>query len=361
MSQPRRSEIAASLPFWVRYMDLLQPRLGAEVEWASDEFFGHRERLIRPEAPIWREGVYDDHGKWMDGWETRRRRDGGHDSCVVRLCARSVVHGVDIDTAFFNGNQPVAATIEAWDGEGPPPPDASWWILVPESPLGPSQHHRIESVSDRPCTHLRLHIFPDGGVARLRGYGEVVPDWSRVDAGERLDLAAFENGGQAICTNDQHFGSMHHLLLPGRGKDMGDGWETRRRRGPGHDFVLVRLGRPGSIERVELDTAHFKGNYPDRAVLRATMIPGGEGDLGRLAVESEGWPELLAERKLEADHVHVFSAELEKLGTVSHLRLEIYPDGGVSRLRVWGRLGRGSDPGSRPSSAAASRRRRGAR
>jgi len=353
-------EVAASLPFWVRYMDLLQPRLGAEVEWASDEFFGARERLIRPEAPIWREGVYDDHGKWMDGWETRRRRDGGHDCCVVRLCARAVVRGVDVDTAFFNGNQPLAATIEAWDGDGPPPPDAPWWILVPESPLGPNQHHRLESASDRPCTHLRLHIFPDGGVARLRAYGEVVPDWSRLDGAEMHDLAAFENGGRALCTNDQHFGSMHNLLLPGRGRDMGDGWETRRRRAAGHDFVVLRLGRPGTIERVELDTAHFKGNYPDRAVLRATTIAGAEGDIGRLAIESETWPVLLEQQKLEADRVHVFAAELAKLGAVSHVRLEIYPDGGVSRLRLWGRFA-SATASARPRRGGPPRRRRGAR
>jgi allantoicase len=274
---------------------------------------------------------------------------------VVRLCARSVVRGVDIDTAFFNGNQPVAATIEAWDGAGPPPPDAAWWILVPESPLGPSQHHRIASTSGRPCTHLRLHIFPDGGIARLRAYGEVVPDWSRVDATKLHDLAAFENGGQTIACNDQHFGTMHNLLLPGRGKDMGDGWETRRRRGAGHDFVLLRLGQPGTIERVELDTAHFKGNYPDRASLRATLIEGAEPDVGTLAVASESWPELVAQQKLEADYVHVWAREIASLGVVSHVRLDIHPDGGVSRLRLWGRLASAARPA--PARPASSRRR----
>ena len=231
---------------------------------------------------------------------------------------------------------------------------------MPESPLGPSQHHRLATVSDRPCTHLRLHIFPDGGVARLRAHGEVVPDWSQVDARQSLDLVAFEHGGQTVCCNDQHFGSMHNLLLPGRGKDMGDGWETRRRRGPGHDFVLIRLGRPGAIERIELDTAHFKGNYPDRARLRATTIRGDEGDIGKLAVESERWPVLLQQQKLEPDHVHVFAAELAKLGAVSHVRLEIYPDGGVSRLRLWGRLAEPA-PAGRRRGAAAKRRRRGSR
>jgi allantoicase len=195
-------------------------------------------------------------------------------------------------------------------------------------------------------------------VARLRAYGEVVPDWSRVDATKLHDLAAFENGGQTIGCNDQHFGTMHNLLLPGRGRDMGDGWETRRRRGPGHDFVLVRLGHEGTVERVELDTAHFKGNYPDRASLRATLISGREPDVGTLAVESESWPELLGQQKLEADHVHVWTREIATLGSVSHVRLDIYPDGGVSRLRLWGRLARAA-PRQRPRSATPARRRSG--
>jgi allantoicase len=334
-------------------MDLLQPRLGAEVEWASDEFFAPRHRLIQPEEPVWRAGVYDENGKWMDGWETRRRRDGGHDSCIVRLGLRGIVRGVDVDTAFFNGNQPVAATIEAWDGRGSPPADATWWPLVPETPLGPSQHHRVVASVERPCTHLRLHIHPDGGVARLRAYGEVVCDWSRRDPAALWDLAAAENGGQAMIANDQHFGSMHNLLLPGRGRDMGDGWETRRRRGPGHDWVVLRLGHPGTVERVELDTAHFKGNYPDRASLQAAFIvPGAEPELATLVDASAKWPVLLPERKLEADRVHVFDDELAPLGAVSHVRLAIHPDGGVSRLRLFGRVdrpgarhGRGPEPG----------------
>jgi allantoicase len=321
-------------------MDLLQPRLGAEVVWASDEFFAPRERLIEPEPPVWKAGVYDEHGKWMDGWETRRRRDGGHDSCIVRLGMRGIVRGVDVDTSFFDGNQPVTATIEAWDGPGAPPEGAGWWPLIAEAPLGPNRHHHVASLSDRPCTHLRLHIFPDGGVARLRAYGEVVCDWSSRDADALWDLAAAENGGQAVYANDQHFGSMHNLLLPGHGRDMGDGWETRRRRGPGNDFVVVRLGHPGTIEYVELDTAHFKGNYPDRASLRAALITGVEGDAASLRAASESWPEVLAQQKLSADHVHVWRDELEAGGPVSHLRLDIFPDGGVSRLRIWGRIHR---------------------
>jgi allantoicase len=333
-------------PFWVRYMNLLQPRLGAEVLWASDQFFGAADRLIDPDEPVWKPGVYDRNGKWMDGWESRRRRDGGHDSCILRLCARAIVRGVDLDTAFFNGNQPVSAAIEGCDagtGREAPAANERWWTVVPESPLGPSAHHRIASTSDRPCTHLRLHIFPDGGVARLRAYGEAVYDGSNADAGALHDLASFARGGQAIWANDQHFGSMHNLLLPGRGKDMGDGWETRRRRQPGNDFVLIRLGHRGTIERVELDTAHFRGNFPDRASLRAASIDGREPPLGRLITASATWPLLLDEAKLEADHVHEWRlerGELRRTGPVSHVRLDIFPDGGVSRLRLHGRLHR---------------------
>jgi allantoicase len=327
-------------------MNLLEPRLGAEVEWASDEFFAPRHRLIQTEPPVWKAGVYDEHGKWMDGWETRRRRDGGHDSCVVRLALRGVVRGVDVDTSFFDGNQPVAASIEAWDGAGgPAPADARWWPLLAETPLGPNQKHRVEVAAARPCTHLRLHIFPDGGVARLRAYGEVVCDWTRRDPGALWDLAAVDGGGQAVLASDQHFGSMHHLLLPGRGRDMGDGWETRRRRGPGHDWVILRLGHPGTIERVELDTAHFKGNYPDRCSLQAARIDAREAEAADLATASESWPELLAPRKLAADSVHTWGGELAALGVVSHVRLNIYPDGGVSRLRLLGRI---ADAGAVP-------------
>jgi allantoicase len=336
----------AGSPFWVRYLDLLQPRLGAEVEWASDEFFAPRHRLISPEPPQWRAGVYDEHGKWMDGWETRRRRGGGHDSCVVRLGLRGVVRGVDIDTTHFNGNQPVAAAIEAWDGAGSPPDDARWRPLLGETPLGPSSQHRVAVEAAPPCTHLRLHIFPDGGVARLRAYGEPVCDWSRRDAGAEWDLVAVESGGQALQASDQHFGSMHNLLLPGRGRDMGDGWETRRRRGPGYDWVILALGHVGTIERVELDTAHFKGNYPDRCSLQAALVAPGHQSEADLVAASERWLELVTERKLEADHVHAWSVadgEVASPGPVSHVRLAIHPDGGVSRLRLFGRVHRGGD------------------
>lgn len=321
---------------WIR---LEQPRLGTRVVYATDEFFGAKERLIEPLDPVFIEGKYDDHGKWMDGWESRRKRTGGHDCCIVRLGIPGVVHGFDIDTSFFTGNYPPSASIDACVSDTNVPDDSAGWSeLLPAVKLGGDAHHFHAASGADPCTHLRLNIYPDGGIARLRIYGEVRPDWSKVNANDVIDLFAIGNGGRAILCNDEHFGSKHNLNLPGRGIDMGDGWETARRRTPGNDWVILRLGHAGRIEKVEIDTAHFKGNYPDRAELRAASI----GDEKDLAASSEQWPVLLPESKLEADTQHTFSDALQDVGAVSHVRLNIFPDGGVSRIRLFGKIARGN-------------------
>jgi len=323
-------------PLFLRDLNLAQPRLGAEVIYATDDFFAPKERLIEPTKPIFIDGKYDDHGKWMDGWETRRRREGDFDRCVLRLGQPTVVRGVDIDTAHFNGNHPEAASIDACDAAEPPDSDSAWWQLVPRMPLSGNCHHAVEILEERPCSLLRLTIFPDGGVARLRVFGEVVCDWASRDPSEVVDLASVSNGGRALLCSDEHFGSRHNLLMPGRGVDMGDGWETRRRRGPGHDWVIVRLGHPGLVERIEIDTAHFKGNYPDRCSVQAASIAAEEDvDFAR---ESGSWPELLGVEKLEADSEHAFEEGVRAAGIVSHVRLNIFPDGGISRLRLFGRV-----------------------
>jgi allantoicase len=327
--------VRESWPFWRRYLNLAQPRLGAEVVSVTDDFFGAAERLIRPEEPIFVPGKYDENGKWMDGWESRRRRDGGHDACVVRLGGPATVHGVDIDTRFFDGNQPQAASLEASSGPaGPAEPDpSSWFEILPRTELAPNAPHRIEIAAVRNVRWLRLRIFPDGGVARLRVYGLAEPPQSA--PGELLDLVAAENGGSIVAASDEHFGAAAKLLLPGRGLDMGDGWETRRRRGPGFDWVIVALARPGRVERVVLDTAHFKGNFPHQASLQGAWIVGGGAPE---AAESESWPELLPKQLLRADAEHSYAQELASPGALSHLRLNIFPDGGVSRLRAFGRV-----------------------
>ena len=313
---------------WVR---LEQPRLGTRVTFATDDFFAAKERLIDPADPVFIDDKYDDHGKWMDGWESRRKRTPGHDYCVIRLGVPGVIHGFEIDTRFFTGNYPPYASIEACVSDTETP-DNGWVELLPKTALdGNSQHvHEIEN--ETVWTHVRLHIYPDGGIARLRIFGDVSADFAGVDG--YVDLAAVENGGRALSCSDEHFGSMHNLNLPGRGINMGDGWETARRRGPGNDWVIIALAQAGAIERAEVDTAYFKGNYPDRVELDAGVF---END-DEASVSSPKWKPLLTAEKLKMDQQHYFES-LQAVGVVTHVRMSIYPDGGVSRLRLFGRVG----------------------
>jgi len=314
-----------------KWIQLEQPRLGTRVTFATDEFFAAKERLIEPGEPVFIDDKYDDHGKWMDGWESRRKRVPGHDYCIVKLGLPGVIHGFDIDTRYFTGNFPPEASVEACVSEDEAP-DAGWVELVPKTPLQGDAHNYIGVDNDQAWTHLRLNIFPDGGIARLRVYGEIRPALSSEDG--VVDLVALENGGRAIACSDEHYGSMHNLNVAGRGVNMGDGWETARRRGPGNDWVILALGHAGSIEKVEVDTAHFKGNYPDRVAIEAAMFA---SDVDAVAEEG-AWSPLLAETKLTMDKQHYLESELKSPGVVSHVRLSIFPDGGISRLRLHGRI-----------------------
>lgn len=314
------------------WVDLAQPRLGTEVVFATDDFFAAKERLIDPAEPVFIPGKYDENGKWMDGWESRRRRDAGHDACIVRLGRPGIVHGVEIDTRNFTGNYPPAASLD-WCHSGERHPQGGWKPLVPATALKGNDRLFLGVSMPDAVTHLRLNIFPDGGVARLRVYGQVVRDWT---AGERVDLAAMENGALPVAANDEHFGKVSNMLAPGKARDMGDGWETRRRREPGHDWSIVKLAMPGRIDEIVVDTAHFKGNYPDRCFLQAIGPSGLPKD--SLATQSMYWPVLLAEQKLSADREHRFAAEIAKHAPVQFVRLNIIPDGGVARLRMWGMI-----------------------
>lgn len=331
-------------------IDLAAIRLGGRVVRANDEFFGSKDNLIQPHEPIWIEGEYSERGKWMDGWETRRRREPGHDWCVIRLGLSGRIRGVVVDTSHFKGNYPEACsiegcTIEPEAGEGSSVlrlPDAlDWTELVPRTPLSGDTLHEIAVSDEGRYTHVRLNIYPDGGVARLRVFGDVVPDWDTIaERDESVDLAAVEHGARPISCSDKFFSDPRNLLMPGRGENMGDGWETRRRRGPGHDWVIIQLGRRGVIEQIEIDTCHFKGNYPDTCRLEvydAGETSGLDEDAAGLA-EQDGWQELLPQTKLKAHHQHYLKAELSECDPATHVRLSIYPDGGISRLRLVGRL-----------------------
>jgi len=327
----------ANAPDFTRhYVNLADARLGAQALMASDEFFAPKERMLDPKPAVFVPDKYDANGKWMDGWESRRKRVTGHDWCVVRLARPGRIHGVDIDTSHFTGNFPPGASLEGCYLPGADPDEGSeWFALLPAVELSASRHHYHAINGLKPCTHVRLNIYPDGGIARLRIYGRPEFDPAVADADGLVDLGSALNGGVAVAANNEHFGQASNLLLPGRGADMGDGWETRRRREPGNDWCLIALAHVGTIEAIEVDTAHFKGNYPARCSLQAAFVPGSTPQ--SLITHAMFWPELLPEQPLQMDHQHVFRQEIQSLGPVTHVRFNIFPDGGVSRLRLRGR------------------------
>lgn len=327
-------------------VDLASARLGGEAVAANDEFFAEKENLLKPEPAVWIADRYTDRGKWMDGWETRRRRTPGHDWCIVRLGLPGVIHTLIVDTAFFTGNYPSHCSIDACGlPAGADPADAAvlWHPVLGRSELAGNTANvfalQVPHHAPRRVTHVRLNIFPDGGVARLRVLGEVLPDWSRIlDGGGEVDLTAVVNGAYIVDTSDRFYGEPRNMLMPYRAANMGDGWETKRRRGPGHDWAVIRLGIAGTIRRVELDTAHFKGNYPDSASVEAAVVPGDEhgvsADTATRGIAD--WRIVLSQTKLQPDHSHQFGEAIVRETAASHVRLNIYPDGGVSRFRVFG-------------------------
>jgi allantoicase len=376
-------------PAFLELVDLASDRLGAVVVSANDEFFASKDNLIKSAPPAWHEGEYTDRGKWMDGWETRRRRDVTpdlHDWCIIRLGAPGIVRGVDVETTYFKGNHPAECAIDLGDG-------TVWHAALARTPLQGDGHNLFDIQDAVAATHLRLRIYPDGGIARLRAHGEVVADWERLRGRGDLDLAAAELGGLVVACSDMFFGSRHNLIMPGDAIHMADGWETRRRRGPGHDWTVIRLATAGTIRRIEIDTRHFKGNAPASCGLEgavssraaggaaldreATREPGGasvlrvgvgphasnredtrepsgasvlrvgvgphasEDDDARdgvaAALDALEWRELLPRTPIEAHARQVFEDQVRAIGDITHVRFNIYPDGGVGRLRLFGR------------------------
>ncbi len=324
-------------------VDLASEILGGAVMFANDEFFAPKENLLKPGEAVFIEGKYTDCGKWMDGWETRRRRSPrlveDFDWCLLRLGSPGIIHGIVVDTAHFLGNFPSHCSIEACSVDGSPDVErlidakTEWHEVLPKSPLEGGAKNQFEIEFETRVTHLRFKIYPDGGVARLRIHGEAATDLYAERSATEIDLAAAENGGTVPLASDMFFGQPGNLLKPGRAVEMSDGWETKRRRGPGHDWCIIKLGAPGSIERVEVDTWRFKGNYPESCLIEAARIENGED------FETADWQELLPNTRLQGHALYVFVDELKDPGIVTHARLNIYPDGGVSRLRLYGKKG----------------------
>jgi allantoicase len=320
-------------------LDLASERLGGRVLAVSDEFFASKENLLRSAQPVFLEGKYTTRGKWMDGWETRRRRTPGHDWSVIRLAFRGIIRECVIDTSYFTANNPERCSIEGVLLERHPDSrresrllngsSAGWSELLPPSRVTGNTLNRFAVSSAEPWSHLRLRIYPDGGVARLRVYGEAAPEQVALSTRRVINLGALWFGTSILSSSDDFYGSPLNLLMPGRAKNMGDGWETRRRRGPGHDWVIIKLGAPGVVQQVEIDTAHFKGNYPESCSMEAVLIEAPS------VSEADAWKELLPRVRLGPNKRHTLR-QIRKLGGVSHVRLNIFPDGGLSRLRILG-------------------------
>ncbi|UNX54885.1 allantoicase [Georgenia sp. TF02-10] len=319
-------------PAFTGLTDLASRALGASVVSANDELFAQRENLINPWPPAFDPGEFGHKGKVYDGWETRRRREPGNDWAIVRLGAPGVVRGVVVDTAWFRGNYPPAISVEAAAVDGYPAPAAlaevEWTPLVDRSACAGDGQNYYPVEDERWFTHVRLSIYPDGGVARLRVHGEVVGD-PRFLTGT-IDLVAAENGGRLVRTSDAFYSSPAQIIMPGRARNMGEGWENARRRGPGNDFAVFALGQPGTVRHLEVDTGYYVGNAPG-------WVRVGVLDARTASLDDDGaWTDVLPRTAVVADTRHRFLAAADVEAT--HARLDVYPDGGLSRFRLWGEV-----------------------
>lgn len=357
-------------PFELLYTDLASRKLGGQALACSNDFFAGMENLVKAEAAVFDKDLYGDRGKIMDGWESRRRRflpDGStddglqYDWCVIKLGAQGIIHGVNVDTAFFLGNAPQTVALQACASDVNPDDTTEWTDIVARSAVGPGCDNFFTVESDQVWTHVRLNMYPDGGIARLRVYGEVVVDAAQRLPGELIDLAYIKNGARPLVCSDMFFSHMQNLIMPGRGVNMGDGWETKRRRHIGdaeqdrsHDWLILKLAGAGNIEKVLVDTAHFKGNYPHSFALEgATLTEEQAADVDALAADAHqdalladraqpseiDWQPIMERTPLFDDREHTFRKEVKNNDhAFTHIRLKMYPDGGISRLRLWGYL-----------------------
>ena len=317
-------------------VNLASPKMGTKILAFSDDFFGEVTRMLNDKDPIFIEDKYDNHGKWMDGWESKRRRDGGNDWAILKLGSSGIISKIEIDTSYFTGNFPPFFSLEGIYSETEPNKDTNWKSLIAKTNLVGDCKNNFELNLKEKFNFVRLQIFPDGGVARIRLFGEVKYNWDRFNNEEIIELSSLKLGGSILAYNNAHYGDVSALLSEGRGKTMGDGWETRRRREPGNDWIIIKLAHKGNIEKIEIDTAHFKGNYPDRASIQAISIDKNITTKD-LIQSSENWDVILDETKLTADNIHEYEINSNSKAEATHIRLNIYPDGGVSRLRIFGK------------------------
>jgi allantoicase len=290
-------------------IDLAQPRLGTKVIYKTDDFFASANRIISPTEPVFKVGVFDNHGKWMDGWESRRKRTAGHDFIIIKLGKPGTIKKVDVDTSHFNGNQPAMVSIEGANSNSNKINQLKWKPLISKKKTKANSHHYFTVNSNKVFTHIKFNIFPDGGVARLRLYGSIVKSNKLKD--KKINLASLLDGSSVIACNNEHFGKAENILAPGKAKNMGDGWETRRRRGKGFDWLILNSLDGKEIDKIEISTHHFKGNFPSHCSLQAAYLPNSKNSK-QIVKSSNNWKYLLKDAKLSANKVHVFKNNLMK-------------------------------------------------
>ena len=315
-------------------IDLAQPRLGTKVIYKTDDFFASANRIINPTEPVFKVGVFDKHGKWMDGWESRRKRTAGHDYIIIKLGKPGTIKKVDVDTSHFNGNQPAMISIEGANSNSNKINQLKWQPLLSEKKTKANSHHYFTVNSDKVFTHIKFNIFPDGGVARLRLYGSIAK--SSKLKNKKINLASLLDGSSVIACNNEHFGKAENILAPGKAKNMGDGWETRRRRGKGFDWLILNSLDGKEIDKIEISTHHFKGNFPSHCSLQAAYLPKSKNSK-QIVKSSNTWKYLLKDAKLSANKVHVFKNNLMKKDKINFIKINIFPDGGISRFRIYGK------------------------
>ena len=321
--------------FFNELINLAQSRLGSKIVYKTDEFFAPAKRIINPWPPVFKEGVFDKHGKWMDGWETRRKRKKDHDYLILKLGKPGKIYKVDIDTSYFSGNQPTKVSLEAcYSKKKLPNKNTKWIKILKNKPTKANSHHFFNIKNKSIFTHIKLNIYPDGGVARIRIFGsmQIKKKFSK----KIINLTSVLNGATPIACNNEHFGSAENILAPGIGKNMGDGWETRRSRGKNFDWLIIKCATAGKINKIQIDTHHFKGNYPDKCSLQATYL-NTKISSKTIVEKSKKWRLLLNKTKLHAHKKHNFQNKLMKNKKVNYIRINIFPDGGISRIRVFGK------------------------
>jgi allantoicase len=316
-------------------IDLAQPRLGSKVIFKTDDFFASAKRIIEPTAPVFKDGLFDKNGKWMDGWESRRKRTPGHDYLIIKLGKPGSISKVDVDTSHFNGNQPSMISIEASNSKSNNIKNFKWKTLVGKKKTKANCQHIFKTSSKSVFTHIKLNIFPDGGVARLRLYGSISKKDNNFGK-KTINLASLLDGASVIACNNEHFGKAENILAPGKAKNMGDGWETRRRRDKGFDWLILNSINGKKIDKIEISTHHFKGNFPSHCSLQATYIPSKQSSLS-IVKSSNKWKTLMKKTSLMANKTHVFKNKLMKNDKINFIKINIFPDGGISRFKIFGK------------------------